>query len=120
MTGQDAELAAIQRILAGDQALTIYKAIKPQAEDAAKNAIALANGQKPTAAADKEGVPATLLDPVVVTKDNVKDTVVADNFYKVERHLHPRVRGGMRRGRPQLTTATRPTQPHPHKGVSRA
>jgi D-xylose transport system substrate-binding protein len=83
VTGQDAELAAIQRILAGDQALTIYKAIKPQAEDAAKNAIALANGQKPTAAADKEGVPATLLDPVVVTADNVKDTVVADNFYKV-------------------------------------
>jgi D-xylose transport system substrate-binding protein len=83
VTGQDAELAAIQRILAGDQALTIYKAIKPQAEDAAKNAIALANGQKPTAGADKEGVPATLLDPVVVTVDNIKDTVVADNFYTV-------------------------------------
>jgi D-xylose transport system substrate-binding protein len=83
VTGQDAELAAIQRILAGDQALTIYKAIKPQAEDAAKNAIALANGQKPTASADKEGVPATLLEPVVVTKDNIKDTVVKDEFYKV-------------------------------------
>jgi D-xylose transport system substrate-binding protein len=83
VTGQDAELAAIQRILAGDQALTIYKAIKPQAEDAAKNAIALANGQKPAAGADKEGVPATLLEPVVVTVDNIKDTVVADNFYKV-------------------------------------
>ena len=83
VTGQDAELAAIQRILAGDQALTIYKAIKPQAEDAAKNAIALANEQKPAAATDKEGVPATLLDPVVVTADNIKDTVVADNFYKV-------------------------------------
>jgi len=83
VTGQDAELAAIQRILAGDQALTIYKAIQPQAEDAAKNAIALANKQKPTAATDKEGVPATLLDPVVVTVDNIKDTVVADKFYTV-------------------------------------
>ncbi len=83
MTGQDAELAAIQRILAGDQALTIYKAIKPQAEDAAKNAIALANDQKPTATADKDGVPATLLDPVVVTVDNIKDTIVADEFYTV-------------------------------------
>ena len=83
VTGQDAELAAIQRILTGDQALTIYKAIKPQAEDAAKNAIALANDQKPTASADKEGVPATLLDPVIVTVDNIKDTVVADNFYTV-------------------------------------
>jgi D-xylose transport system substrate-binding protein len=84
VTGQDAELAAIQRILAGDQALTIYKAIKPQAEDAAKNAIALANGEKPASSADKEGVPATLLEPVVVTKDNIKDTVVKDEFYKVE------------------------------------
>lgn len=82
VTGQDAELAAIQRIISGDQALTIYKAIKPQAEDAAKNAIALANKQKPAAAADKEGVPATLLEPVVVTKKNIKDTIIADGFYK--------------------------------------
>ncbi|MGL5927499.1 MAG: substrate-binding domain-containing protein [Dermatophilaceae bacterium] len=83
VTGQDAELAAIQRILNGDQALTIYKAIKPQAEDAAKAAIALSDGKTPTASADKEGVPATLLDPVVVTKENIKDTVIADEFYKV-------------------------------------
>jgi len=83
VTGQDAELAAIQRVISGDQALTIYKAIKPQAEDAAKNAIALANKQKPTATADKEGVPATLLDPVVVTKENIKDTIVADKFYEL-------------------------------------
>ena len=120
MTGQDAELAAIQRILAGDQALTIYKAIKPQAEDAAKNAIALANGQKPTASADKEGVPATLLDPVVVTVDNIKDTVVADNFYKVERHLHPGVRRRVRQGSASADLGPRHTQPHPHEGVSRA
>ncbi|MGB7818185.1 MAG: substrate-binding domain-containing protein [Ornithinibacter sp.] len=84
VTGQDAELAAIQRIIAGDQALTIYKAIKPQAEDAAKNAIAIANGDAATSSADKEGVPATLLDPVVVTKDNINDTVIADGFYTVE------------------------------------
>jgi D-xylose transport system substrate-binding protein len=82
VTGQDAELAAIQRIIAGDQALTIYKAIKPQAEDAAKNAIALANKEKPASSADKEGVPATLLDPVVVTAQNIKDTIIADGFYK--------------------------------------
>ncbi len=82
VTGQDAELAAIQRIIAGDQALTIYKAIKPEAEDAAKAAIALANKEKPNSSADKEGVPATLLDPVVVTKDNIKDTIIADGFYK--------------------------------------
>ena len=44
-TGQDAELAAIQRILAGEQFMTVYKAIKPQAEDAATIAVELAAGQ---------------------------------------------------------------------------
>jgi D-xylose transport system substrate-binding protein len=83
VTGQDAELAAIQRILAGDQTMTIYKAIKPEAEDAAKAALALADKGKPDAKSTKDGVPATLLDPVVVTKDKVKTTVIADKFYQV-------------------------------------
>ncbi|MFN8029574.1 MAG: substrate-binding domain-containing protein [Dermatophilaceae bacterium] len=82
VTGQDAEIAAIQRILAGDQALTIYKAIKPEAEGAARAAIALATGQTPATSADKEGVPATLLEPIVVTKDNIMDTIIKDGFYK--------------------------------------
>lgn len=83
VTGQDAELAAIQRIVAGDQALTIYKAINPEATDAANAAVALLNGQKPKAATTYQSVPATLLTPVVVTKDNIKSTVVADGFYTV-------------------------------------
>jgi D-xylose transport system substrate-binding protein len=84
VTGQDAELAAIQRILSGDQAMTVYKAIKPQAEDAAKNAIALANGEKPTSSTTKDGVPATLLTPVSVVKENIKDTVVKDGFWTAD------------------------------------
>jgi D-xylose transport system substrate-binding protein len=83
VTGQDAELAAIQRIIAGDQAMTVYKAIKPEAEDAAKAAIALASGQKPDAKSTYQGVPSTLLVPVAVTKGTVKDTVVKDGVYKV-------------------------------------
>jgi D-xylose transport system substrate-binding protein len=83
VTGQDAELAAIQRILAGDQAMTVYKAIKPEAEDAAKAAVALASGKKPSAKTTFQGVPSTLLTPVAVTKANVKDTVVKDGLYKV-------------------------------------
>jgi D-xylose transport system substrate-binding protein len=83
VTGQDSELAAIQRIVSGDQAMTIYKAVKPQAEAAAKGAVALANGSKPESTTDKSGVPSTILDPVAVTKDNIKDTVVKDNIYKV-------------------------------------
>src|SRR6478735_7185674 len=78
VTGQDAELAAIQRILAGDQAMTIYKAIKPEATAAAKAALALANKQKPPSTGDFKGVASTILKP------NVKDTVVKDGIYKVE------------------------------------
>lgn len=84
VTGQDAELAGIQRIVAGDQAMTIYKAIVPEAEDAAKAALALAAGETPESSTELEGVPSTLLDPVAVTQDNIMDTVVEDGFYSVE------------------------------------
>ena len=84
VTGQDAELAAIQRILAGDQAMTIYKPIKPEATAAAKAALALANKQKPPSTEDFKGVPSTILKPIAVIKANVKDTVVKDGIYKVE------------------------------------
>ncbi len=83
VTGQDAELAGLQRIVAGDQTLTVFKAYEPQATDAAKNAVLLANGQKPASNADKDGVPATILDPVVVKADNIKDTIVADGYFTV-------------------------------------
>ncbi|HEX6678736.1 MAG TPA: sugar ABC transporter substrate-binding protein [Actinomycetes bacterium] len=90
-TGQDAELAAIQRILTGDQYMTVYKAIKPEAEQAAELAVDLVNGN--TSAADglatakvnngQKDVPSILLTPVAVTKDKIKDTIVKDNFLKV-------------------------------------
>ncbi len=83
VTGQDAELAGLQRIVAGDQALTIFKAYEPQATDAAKNAIALANDQKPASNAEKDGVAATILDPLVVTAENIKDTIVAEGYFTV-------------------------------------
>lgn len=83
ITGQDAELAAIQRIVSGDQFMTIYKAIKTEAELAATVADQLAKGQTPTDATDVAGVPTKLLTPVVVTKANIMDTVVKDGFYTV-------------------------------------
>jgi D-xylose transport system substrate-binding protein len=89
VTGQDAELAAIQRILAGEQALTIYKAIKPEAEMAAQMAYDLLQGKAPSGTAttvknDTKDVPSALLTPVEVTKDNVKDTVIKDGFWTVD------------------------------------
>ncbi len=83
VTGQDSELAAIQRILAGDQAMTIYKPIQPEAEAAAKAALALAKGEEPESTGDTEGIPSTILDPIAVTVDNVADTVIADGIYEV-------------------------------------
>ena len=84
VTGQDAELSAIQRILTGDQHMTVYKAIKPQAELAAEVAVALLRGEEVTGPLDIDGTPATLLDPVAVTVDDILDTVVADGFWTVE------------------------------------
>jgi D-xylose transport system substrate-binding protein len=86
ITGQDAELAAIQRIVAGQQGMTVYKAIKPEAEIAADMAIAAATG-KPYSGQTvmknngTKDVPSVLLNPIAVTKENIKDTVIKDGFY---------------------------------------
>lgn len=83
VSGQDAELAGIQRIVSGDQYLTIYKAMRAQAELAAEVAVKLAKGEKVAGPTDIEGTPATLLDAVVVTKENIMQTVVADGVFTV-------------------------------------
>lgn len=84
ITGQDAELAAIQRIVAGQQYMTIYKPIKVEAEKAAEVAVQIANGEDVTGTEDFQGVASFIFDPVVVTQDNVADTVVADEFHSVD------------------------------------
>jgi D-xylose transport system substrate-binding protein len=91
ITGQDAEISGIQRIVAGQQAMTIYKPIPIEAETAAEVAVALANGDEvPTTSetgieqSDYEGVTSYIFTPIVVTKDNVKDTVIKDGFYSAD------------------------------------
>ena len=91
ITGQDAEVAAIQRILAGEQAMTIYKPIPIEAETAAEVAVALANGDEvPTTSesgieqSDYEGVTSYIFTPIVVKQDNVGDTVIKDGFYTAD------------------------------------
>jgi D-xylose transport system substrate-binding protein len=88
-TGQDAELAAIQRILIGEQFMTVYKAVKPEAENAAEIAVAVARGDDVPGGLVNEQVdngekkvPSVILKPVAVTKDNINDTVVKDGFWK--------------------------------------
>jgi D-xylose transport system substrate-binding protein len=87
-TGQDAELAAIQRILAGTQYMTVYKAVKPEAQDAAKIAVAAAKGEDPpaglvTGTTDNGTVKvkSVILTPIAVTKDNIDSTIVKDGFW---------------------------------------
>lgn len=84
VTGQDAELAALQRIVSGDQYMTVYKAIRPQAHRAADVAVALLRGEPIVGETEVDGTPATLLDPIAVTVDDILDTVVADGFWSVE------------------------------------
>ncbi len=89
VTGQDAELAAIQRIVSGEQYMTVYKPYPIEAETAAEVAVAVANGDDvgtvgETEVTDFEGVDSFIFDPIVVTQDNVGDTVVADGLYAVE------------------------------------
>ncbi|HYF66468.1 MAG TPA: sugar ABC transporter substrate-binding protein [Herpetosiphonaceae bacterium] len=89
VTGQDAELAAIQRIISGEQFMTVYKAIKPEAETAAEMAVALLNGQPVNGATAKVNngkidVPSVLLTPISVSAANVKDTIVKDAFWTLE------------------------------------
>lgn len=89
VTGQDAALSGIQRILSGDQYMTVYKAFKPEAYQAAELAVALSEGESPEADATAEttsgaSIPSFLLTPVAVTVDNINETVVADGLYTID------------------------------------
>ncbi|MFF0655947.1 MULTISPECIES: substrate-binding domain-containing protein [Micromonospora] len=89
VTGQDATVQGLQNILAGDQCMTVYKAVKKEADAAAELAIALAKGERKDTGQtvkDPEGgrdVPSVLLEPKAIYKDNVKD-VVADGYVTKE------------------------------------
>jgi D-xylose transport system substrate-binding protein len=84
VSGQDADLAAVICIAQGTQAMTVYKPVATQAVRAAEEAFRLARGEETHAnRATSNGkimVPTILLKPVVVTRDNIKTTVVKDGF----------------------------------------
>ncbi|MFP5364119.1 MAG: sugar ABC transporter substrate-binding protein [Thermoleophilia bacterium] len=89
VTGQDATLQGIQNIVNGDQCMTVYKAIKKEADAAAQLAISLAKGEEPTGVTgsvnnENRDVPSVLLKPVAVTKDNIKQYVGEPDFPKQE------------------------------------
>jgi D-xylose transport system substrate-binding protein len=89
VTGQDAEVTGVQRILVGDQLMTVYQPINKIAAASAELAVPLAQGkQAPTQIVNgktnngQKDVPSVLLPTIAITKDNIKDTVVKDGFVK--------------------------------------
>ncbi|MFE9393848.1 sugar ABC transporter substrate-binding protein [Streptomyces flavidovirens] len=97
VTGQDAELAGVQRIVAGEQFMSVYKPYAPEAAAAAEMAVALAKGEKLDSIAKDtvdspttKGIPTVLVPVVSLTKDNIKDTVIKDGVYTVAEICTPK------------------------------
>jgi D-xylose transport system substrate-binding protein len=88
VTGQDAQLDAVQRIASGKQAMTVYKPIKPLADSAVDSALKLARGETLNAPDrvnnGKIDVPSILQEPQAVDKNNLAQTVVRDGYHKLE------------------------------------
>ncbi|WP_171111739.1 MULTISPECIES: substrate-binding domain-containing protein [Streptomyces] len=98
VTGQDAELAAVRRIVAGEQYMTVYKPFEPEASAGAAMVVAAARGESLDRIATDQvrppgghAVPAVLLTPVPVTVDTIKDTVVKDGMYTIQQICPPRL-----------------------------
>ena len=110
-------MQGLQNILAGDQCMTVYKAIKQEADAAAELAIALAKGEKKDHRPDGQGPGGqaatcrrSCSTPKAITKDNVKD-VVADGFVTKDELCTGDVRRALHRGRHQLTRLTVGSRP---------
>ncbi|WP_217552348.1 sugar ABC transporter substrate-binding protein [Streptomyces sp. GbtcB6] len=92
ITGQDADLDAIQRILIGEQYMTVYKPYPDEAEAAAEMAVYKVQGkdiqfdaltQDTVDSPTNKNIPSQLVQVNAVTKSKIKDTVVADGIYKI-------------------------------------
>jgi len=88
VTGLDAELIACQRIVEGSQTMTVYKPANKIAENAAEFAVKLAKNEKiatdKTVYNGKINVPVFYVQPQVITKENMMDTIIKDNYYSYE------------------------------------
>jgi len=93
VTGQDASLEAVQRIVSGEQYMSVYKSFILEANNAASMAVAKVQGRSiefdaltrdlvdsPT----QKQIPSQLVPVVALTKDNIKDTVIQDGIYTVQ------------------------------------
>ncbi|WP_433448136.1 substrate-binding domain-containing protein [Streptomyces sp. CA-142005] len=106
VTGQDAELAAVRRIVSGDQYMTVYKPFGPEAAAGGAMAVAAARGQRLDGVTTRRmktrggaEVPAVLLTPVPVTLATIKDTLVKDGVYTLEQICTPPLAGDCHKAR---------------------
>jgi D-xylose transport system substrate-binding protein len=88
VTGQDADLAACQRIVEGTQTMTVYKPVAKLAKAAAEYAVKLAKGEKIEGSAVIDDgsyeVPYVKLEPIAVTKDNIDEVIIDGGFHRKE------------------------------------
>ncbi|MFE7392194.1 sugar ABC transporter substrate-binding protein [Streptomyces sp. NPDC057582] len=96
ITGQDADLPGVRRLITGEQLMTVYKSFKLESRAAADMAVALGRGQSLDKIADttvanstNKDIPTVLLTPVSVTAGTIKDTLVKDGMYTVEQICAP-------------------------------
>ncbi|WP_108919917.1 D-xylose ABC transporter substrate-binding protein, partial [Klebsiella pneumoniae] len=86
ISGQDADLAGVKRIISGTQTMTVYKPITTLATNAAEIAVELGNDKQPKADTTLNNglkdVPSRLLTPIEVNKENIDATVIKDGFHK--------------------------------------
>jgi D-xylose transport system substrate-binding protein len=88
VTGQDGEVAACNRIMKGEQSMTVYKSGKSLAYKCAEIVVHLIKNEKVSDIKfinnGRKDVPSLILDPVVVDKTNMQTTVVADGFLSMD------------------------------------
>jgi D-xylose transport system substrate-binding protein len=86
VSGQDAEIDAAKRIVAGTQTMTVYKSLRTLTRLAARSAVLLAKGEKVDTSATlnngKREVPSMLFDPIAVDRNNLDGVLIADGFLK--------------------------------------
>ncbi|MEV5956503.1 substrate-binding domain-containing protein [Streptomyces sp. NPDC051987] len=99
VTGQDADLDAVRRIVGGEQSMTVYKSFRAEAEAAGAMAVALGRGEKlhtiattTTDSPTTRHIPTVLLTPVAVTPTNIKQTLVRDGVYTIPQICTPPLR----------------------------
>ena len=109
VTGQDAELAGVQRIVAGEQYMSVYKPYPQEADAAAEMAVALAKGEKLDSIANDQGrQPHHQGRPVRARPGRLPDQGQHQGHRHQGRHLHgrrdlhPQVQGRLRQGRPEV------------------